>query len=259
MSGPGDLIDLASIGGGGMSLTLTAPRANALEPGLLDQILHALDEVEARSPDFLVLQSGKNFCSGGDVARFLQAAEAGAARSYAMQVVPALQEIVLRLVTMPTVVGVAARGAITGGGAGLLFAADLAVLHPETFVQPYYAKVGFAPDGGWCALLPEKIGAGRAMSWLGADLRADAEELRDTGLACAIAPDPEAMLRALLHDADLGTLKAAKSLIWDGSRTKELKARLDAETQAFLDRIDLPGTLAGMKRFLSPQGAAEHV
>lgn len=256
MSRVGDLTRLTPIDGNGMSLTLSAPRANALEPGLLDQIRHALDQVEARAPDFLVIQSGANFCSGGDVARFFQAAEAGKARDYATQVVPVLQEIVYRLVTLPSVVGVAARGAITGGGAGLLFAADLVVLHPGAFVQPYYAKVGFAPDGGWCALLPEKIGAGRAMSWLGADLRCSAEALRDMGLAAAVSPDPEGAQQTLLSDTGLGTLSAAKSLIWDNDRVRYLKARLDAETAAFLERIDLPSTRAGMKRFLAPQGVA---
>jgi len=35
---------------------------------------------------------------------------------------------------------------MTGGGAGFLFAADLAVLAPDAFVQPYYTRMGFAPS-----------------------------------------------------------------------------------------------------------------
>lgn len=252
MSGSGALAVLAPQAGRRMELVLNAPRANALEPGFLQQILGAVRRAEAEAPDVLVIRSGKNFCSGGDVALFCKAAEEGTARAYSQQVVPVLQEIVYRLVAMPSLVAVAARGAITGGGAGLLFAADLAVLHPAAFVQPYYGKVGFAPDGGWCALLPEKIGAGRAMSWLAQDCRADAGALCGLGLAAAADPDPEAALDGLLSGLNPGALAAAKPLLWDAARLEALRRRLDAETQAFLERIECPGTLAGMRAFLSP-------
>lgn len=236
----------------GCELTLHAPRANALEPEFLQQISAALQEVERDAPDVLLIRGGRNLCSGGDVARFLDAVEDGRGRAYAQDVVPVLQDIVYRLVALPALVVVAARGAVTGGGAGLLFAADLAVLHPAAFVQPYYGKVGFAPDGGWSALLPERIGAGRALGWLAADTRADAEYLRQLGLAAAVDAEPERALCALLAGHNPGSLRAAKALVWDGPRLAQLRARLDRETAAFLDRIDCPTTLAGMRAFLSP-------
>ena len=130
-----DLVRLQPAGGEVRRLTLTAPRANALTPELMDALRFAMDAVERDVPGALVLAGGRNFCSGGDVARFLAAAEAGEARAYAARLVPALQEVVLRLWSLPASVVVAARGAITGGGAGLLFAADCAVLAPGTFVD----------------------------------------------------------------------------------------------------------------------------
>ena len=247
------LSPLADVPGlSGLALTLHAPRANALEPGVLQQISAALQEVERAVPDVLLIQAGRNFCSGGDVARFHQAVMAGRGRAYAQEVVPVLQDIVYRLAALPAVVAVAARGAVTGGGAGLLFAADLAVLHPDAFVQPYYSKVGFAPDGGWSALLPERIGAGSTLAWLAADRRAGAEELCQLGLAAAVDAEPEHALRGLLVGQTPGSLRAAKSLVWDAPRLAQLRARLDAETAAFLDRIECATTLAGMQAFLSP-------
>jgi 2-(1,2-epoxy-1,2-dihydrophenyl)acetyl-CoA isomerase len=230
-------------------LTLQAPRANALEPELLAALHGALDRLEAEMPEAVVLTGGRNFCSGGDVARFHAAAEAGKARAYAAEVVPELQRALLRLLALPALVILAARGAVTGGGAGFLFSADLAVLSPDAFVQPYYARMGFAPDGGWTALLPERIGAARAMSWLIEDRREDAAGLRALGLA-SVHDEPERVASERLAEADTGTLRSAKALIWDADRRTALSARLQAETEAFLDRIDQPEVARRMAAFM---------
>ncbi|MDR5652814.1 enoyl-CoA hydratase/isomerase family protein [Ruixingdingia sedimenti] len=234
-----------------MRLTLAAPRANALEPGLLDAIRRALDTVEAAAPEALLIAGGRNFCSGGDVARFRDAAREGRAVDYARQVVPVLQDIVLRLLALPCTVAVAARGAVTGGGAGFLFAADLAVVAPDCFVQPYYAAMGFAPDGGWTALLPERIGAGAALAWLAADRRVDAGGLVARGLAQAVGDRPEDRAADLLADTDPATRRHLRALVWDDARRAAAARRLDAETEAFMDMIARPETLHRMEHFLS--------
>ncbi len=236
----------------GLELQLNAPRANALEPVFLDEIRARLDAIETVSPQTLTIRGGRNFCSGGDVARFAEAVQAGQGRDYARQVVPKLQEIVLRLVALPSVVAVAARGAITGGGAGFLFAADCAVVHPNAFVQPYYAQVGFAPDGGWTAFLAERVGAAQALNWIISDCRLGAEKLCDLGLASAVSQAPEQELQKLLQGGNSETFRAAKRLIWDTVRLEALERRLAAETDVFLERIDAPDTREGMAKFLHP-------
>ncbi|MDW4499205.1 enoyl-CoA hydratase/isomerase family protein [Sulfitobacter sp. D35] len=232
-------------------MTLDAPRANALTPELLDAIRQALDAVETADPDTLIIAGGKNFCSGGDVARFLEAAEDGKALSYAQTVVPALQDIVLRLVSLPGTVAVAARGAITGGGAGFLFASDCAVVAPNTFLQPYYGRVGFAPDGGWIALLPGRIGAARANAWIATDARYRAGRLEEIGLCNAVASDPEYTVDRLYENICTGTRRAAKALFWTAEKRAALERSLAAETSAFLDRIDTPMVRARMKAFVT--------
>ena len=249
----GDLVHLAP-DGAALRLTLAAPRANALTPELLDTVRAALDRVEAAAPETLVLAGGRNFCSGGDVARFLDAAEAGEARAYALRVVPALQEVVLRLWSLPATVILAARGAITGGGAGLLFAADLAVLAPDAFVQPCYGQVGFAPDGGWTALLPDRIGPARALSWIASDRREGAEGLVRIALCDAEDPDPEAAALRLAA-ADPGTRTVAKALLRGAGAEAALKAGLARETEAFLARIDRPDVAVKMAAFLGRERA----
>jgi 2-(1,2-epoxy-1,2-dihydrophenyl)acetyl-CoA isomerase len=240
-------------------LAMSAPRANSLEPGLLRDIALALDAAEAQDAKVILICGGSNFSSGGDVRAFHAASLNNQAVEYAREVVPLLQALVARLIAMPRLVVVAAHGAITGGSAGLLFAADLAVLAPDAFVQPYYAKVGFAPDGGWTALLPERIGAGRALEWLQSDRRLTAEALRDAGLAAAVSDTPEETAMELAARGEIGTRLAVKALIWDDVRCGRINARLEAETEAFLDRIIQPDTALGMSRFLERVGGKADV
>ncbi len=240
-------------------LTLAGGRANALEPELLKDLASALDAAEAEDVKVILLCGGRNFSSGGDVRGFHAASLSGDAVAYANEVVPRLQAIIARLIAMPRLVVVAGRGAITGGSAGLLFAADLAVLAPDAFVQPYYSQVGFAPDGGWTAVLPERIGAGQALEWLQSDRRLSASELCNMGLATLISDTPEYTAGELAAHGDIGTRLMTNALIWDAARREQINSRLQAETSAFLDRIVQPETVLGMSRFLERIGAKANV
>lgn len=242
-----------------MCLRLNAPRANALEPGILREIGAALDTVDREAPAALLIAGGANFCSGGDVAGFLAAAREGRAQAYADEVVPRLHDILLRLVGMPRVVATAARGAITGGGAGFLFSADLAMVESTAFVQPYYLRMGFAPDGGWTALLPDLVGAGAASHWLQTDRRADAPELCRLGLAARIDEAPEEAALAVLRETDLGARNAAKALLWDAPRRARARRRLEAEVAAFRARIGEPETRRNMEAFLERREEGKRV
>lgn len=232
-------------------VTLQAPRANALEPALLAALDATLDRAEEAGASVILLTSaGRNFCSGGDVARFAQAVAAGQGAQQARQTVPRLQALVLRLLSVPALVALAGRGAITGGGAGFLFASDIAVLSPDAFLQPYYTIVGFAPDGGWSAILPEVIGPRAALSVQLENRRFSAGDCVGLGLAAATDPHPEARIETLVDPLNIEAALAAKRLVWNPQRLTDVKTRLEAETQAFLARIDQPDTAHGMARFL---------
>lgn len=231
-------------------LRMQASRANALEPALLEALHRAFDEVEAMDIGKVVIRGGRNFSSGGDVGRFLAAASADQANAYAQTVVPPLQDLILRMLSLPILFATAARGAVTGGAAGFLFAADIAVVAPDSFVQPYYGEMGFAPDGGWTAILPEKIGAGPALDWLISNRRRDADHLVHLGLAHHISPAPEDAALLLLDQVELGAGRAAKRLIWDETRLRTVQTRLQAEEEAFAQLIARPKTAARMQMFL---------
>lgn len=225
-------------------------RANALDPALLDALNAALDG--ARGARAVVLAgAGRNFCTGGDVAGFARAVDEGRGRDYAAVLVGALNRAILALAALPCPVIVQAQGAVTGGALGFLLAADLVALRGDAFIQPFYAPVGFAPDGGWTALLPGRIGAGRARAIQILNQRVSAHQALALGLAQSVSDDPGAVADGwlgVLSGHIPGTVTATKLLTTD---LTALAAALEAERAEFVARIELPEVRAGMARFLA--------
>ncbi|WP_235811362.1 enoyl-CoA hydratase/isomerase family protein [Tritonibacter multivorans] len=233
---------------------MQAPRANALAPEILAALHSAFDALETSGIQKALITGGRHFSTGGDVARFYDAAHSGHAEDYSDKVVPPLQSLVLRMIEMPVLFATAVRGAATGGSAGLLFASHLAVAAPDAFVQPYYGTVGFAPDGGWTALLPDLVGRAVARSWLMANQRKMAEELHRLGLIQDIAAAPEDRAQDLLDGIDVASALATKSLFWNAVRREAIKSGLSAEAKAFRQLIGRGRTQSLMQTFLENIG-----
>jgi 2-(1,2-epoxy-1,2-dihydrophenyl)acetyl-CoA isomerase len=248
------LLDVAD---GLATLTLNRPEQhNALVPDLLDALNAVLDEVAATPPAALVLRgAGRSFSTGGDVAAFASLPR-GARRTYAAGLVGALNQAILTLLALPCPVIAAVHGPVTGGSCGLVFASDLVAMGPRAFLQPYYADVGFAPDGGWTALLPERIGAAQAGAIQMLNRRIGAEEAVTLGIAQA-AP-AEAEFEATIAGW-LGTLRgkvgpslaATRALLMPPERLRAIADGLSRERSRFLDLIETDETEAGMARFLA--------
>ena len=232
-------------------LTLNHPaRSNALSDDLLGDLHDALDRLA--EPRALVLRAaGRHFSTGGDVARFAREVAAGNGRAYAETVVGGLNRAILRLAALPCPVLAEVRGALTGGALGLVLAADLVAIDRHAFIQPFYAVVGFAPDGGWTAMLPARIGAHRAREIQLLNRRIGADEALALGLAQSLGDAPSEAIAgwlATLRDHVPGALTETKRLIAD---LPALEAALDAERDAFVARIDSAEVRIGMARFLA--------
>ncbi|WP_297591360.1 enoyl-CoA hydratase/isomerase family protein, partial [Roseibium sp.] len=133
---------------------------NALVPDLIDELRCSIAEAEQKAPVALVLSGrGPSFSTGGDIGGFLEHATSQRDLAiYADELVSALHEAILDLLRFPAPVLAAVNGPVTGGSVGFMLAADLVALSEGAFVQPYYSEVGFGPDGGWTALLPDRNG-----------------------------------------------------------------------------------------------------
>lgn len=236
-------------------ITLAHPaRCNALTVELLDDLNAALDRMD--SPRAVVLAAeGRHFSTGGDVARLAAEVAAGNGPAHAAALVGALNAAILKLAALHCPVLARVQGALTGGALGLVLAADLVVMTPDAFVQPWYAAVGFAPDGGWTAMLPARIGVQKARAWQMLNTRLVAADARSLGLADAVTADPDAQIDTwlaaiLAHDP--GTLADTRRLTTD---LPALQAALEAERAAFVARVASPGARVGMDRFLTARSA----
>lgn len=239
-------------------LVLARPeRANSLTAEMLEDLCAALDGLHTAPPAALVLSgAGRHFSTGGDVARFASEVAAGRGRDYAGRTVGALNHCITRLVALPCPVIAQVQGALTGGALGLVLAADMVAMAEDAFIQPWYAVVGFAPDGGWSAMLPDRIGTARALQVQHLNRAIPAPEALALGLAQALAPVAE--LPGITNDwlATLaahraGALTASRALVWSPERRAQLAQALEAERLAFVERIETAETRAGMAAFLA--------
>ncbi len=255
----GDLPDHVT----GRQITLNNPsRNNALVPELTSKLLEELENAEARGAKLVLLRAaGAHFSTGGDIGRFSEEIARLNGKNYARQLVDQLQTLVLKLLSMDAIVITAAQGATTGGSAGLVFASDLVVFEKSSFIQPFYREVGFAPDGGWCVLLPDIVGPKMAAAFQISNRRIESEEAINLGIGQHIAPHGQAQAMAnslaieMCHLPNIDALIVAKRLIWNKNRLAEIQKGLAAETNAFLALFDEPHMSSTLSAF-SPSRAS---
>ncbi|MFV8834825.1 enoyl-CoA hydratase/isomerase family protein [Aquisalimonas sp.] len=239
---------------GVVRLTLNRPeRHNALVPELLEALSEALAQAPAHAPRAIVIAAnGKSFSTGGDVAGFYTVPRAQRVE-YARRVVGALNGVILQLLRLPVPTIAAVHGMVTGGSLGLVLASDLVVAGPRASFSPWYTHVGFSPDGGWTALLPERIGRARALELQLCNGALDADTAAALGLVQRLAPHEGVVDTAL-------TLADELESRWPGSVRRTLaltrpdlaavERRLEAELINFLEQIGSDEAEQGMAAFL---------
>lgn len=236
-------------------ITLARPkRHNALVPELIDGVRAAVQSVPTNSAirAVVIAGEGENFSTGGDIVEF--AARSGDELSdYARDIVGGLNAMMLEFIGLDVPVIAAIQGMVTGGSLGLVLASDVVLVDVTATFSPYYVDVGFSPDGGWTALLPQRIGLTRAMSVQLSNSTIDATTAVSWGLATAVVSgDVTAAAVAQGHALAAkksATVRRTKRLLW-GDMTG-IKARLDVELSNFVDEIGTDGATTGMAEFLS--------
>ncbi|MGB9357660.1 MAG: enoyl-CoA hydratase/isomerase family protein [Acidimicrobiia bacterium] len=237
-----------------MVITLDRPeRHNSLIPELLIQLLGALNETgENPAIRAVVLQAaGRSFSTGGDVRGFWE--ERDRIASFANEIVGLLNETMLTMMRLPQPIIGAVHGPVTGGSLGLVLACDIVLVSPEASFTPWYGPVGFAPDGGWTAILPAAIGQDRVNDILASNRSISADEAVAWGIASDMARaesiGEEALLEA--HRIAGRTTETAHHL--KARRPQEVAAtfqRLEEERRAFVLQVTTDEAAAGMARYL---------
>ncbi|MFW6448415.1 MAG: enoyl-CoA hydratase/isomerase family protein [Halobacteriota archaeon] len=227
-----------------------AERHNSLVPTVLSQLddaaRSAFDREDCRA---VVLESaGPSFSTGGDVRAIYEHRDDAA---YANRLVGGLNDVIVTFLRAPVPVVVSVDGQVTGGSLGLLLGGDVVYLDPSATITPYYATVGFSPDGGWTAILPELIGRRRTAEILATDRAIQPDEAVAWGLASAVVEDPDARARSVAADIATGApgaISTAMALLEPDPATTA--ARLERERRRFVEQVQTEEALAGMEAFL---------
>ena len=244
----------SSVDGPVATVTIDRPeRHNSLVPELLADLRDALNRVDAADDvRVAVLHStGDSFSTGGDVASFYEHREDLTA--YAERTVGGLNEVIVGLLELSVPVVAAVDGQVTGGSLGLLLGSDIVLLSPEATVTPYYCVVGFSPDGGWTAILPDLIGPSRVVELLTTNGTIRPAQAVDWGIANRVVDDGD-VTEAASETAETiaghkpGSISRAKRLL--RGDIQAIRARLANERNEFVAQITTEEARVGMAAFV---------
>lgn len=233
-------------------ISLNRPeRHNALIPALLLDLLAVLEDQNCLQARVVVLRAeGQSFSTGGDLLGFQQNRDTIV--EYAQELVGLLNQVILALYCHPAPIVCVVQGQVTGGSLGLLLASDRVVMSSDATITPWYAVVGFSPDGGWTALLPEIIGRQQTMQWLASNACHDADSCLNQGLVHQVVDkdcDTAAMIWAeRVAEMQSGSISRSRRLL--NTNIEGLRHRLEAERDAFVAQVQSQQSLDGIDRFI---------
>ena len=159
------------------------------------------------------------------------------------------------LARLPVPVVAAARGAVAGGGLGLLWCADIVLLAEGTKLATGFPHLGLSGDGGSTWYLPRLIGLRRAIELQMEGRVLSAEEAVEWGLANRVtapdALDPEA--RAIAGRLAAGPTRAYGEMrgLLRASFDRDLPAGFDAEQDAMQRCGHTADALEGISAFIA--------
>lgn len=180
---------------------------NAMWAGLRDAFRAAAGDPAVRC--VLLCGTGENFCAGVDLASFTEMApgEEHPFEAAARAVVEFDKPLVA-----------AAQGAAVGGGATVLFHADIVYAGESLRLRLPFASLGLVPEWGSSYMLQANIGAQRAAELFYTAEWVDADKALAYGIAAAVLPDPDLFAHALARAREIAR--------WPVNSLREIKRSL---------------------------------
>jgi enoyl-CoA hydratase/carnithine racemase len=218
---------------GVLVLTLNRPQkknaiTHAMWVALREAFRAAAEDTQVRC--VLLCGAGEHFCAGVDLASFTGSATAeehpfeAAAR--------AVVEFDKPLVA-------AAQGAAVGGGATVLFHADIVYAGESLRLRLPFASLGLVPEWGSSYMLQANIGAQRAAELFYTAEWVDADKALAYGIVAAVLPDPDLFGHALARAQEIAR--------WPVNSLREIKRSLRLHHLPAID-LAIKAEQAGMQR-----------
>ena len=181
------------------TLTLNRPPVNAVSPGLMQDVMAALDALDARDATRCIVLTGsgtKAFSAGADLSAGPRAAEE------AVRFRELGRRVVDRVETIGKPVIAAIRGWCIGGGFAIAMACDVRLASSTARFRTGDAYLGVVPSWGMSLVrLAHYIGRNRTLDMLVLGEDMGAEQARDIGLVSRVIPDAD-------FDAEVARLAA---------------------------------------------------
>lgn len=179
----------------------------------------------------LLCGAGENFCSGVDLSSFGEGVEDGQEHPF--------ESAARAVVEFDKPLVAAAQGGAVGGGATVLFHADIVYVGESLRLRLPFASLGLVPEWGSSYMLQANIGAQRAAELFYTAQWVDADKALDCGIAAAVLPDDVLFEHALA--------KAAEIAQWPVNALREIKRSLRLHHLPAIDAA-LAAEQAGMER-----------
>jgi len=234
-------------------ITLNRPdKRNAISYELIDDLLHALDEVAHSSALVLILTgAGKAFCSGMDLENLK--ALLGRSPEQSLQDTQTMARLFRSLYEFPKPTIAAVNGPAIAGGCGLATLCDFTLSVPDAKFGYTEVRIGFVPAIVSTFLL-RQIGEKHARDLLLTGRIITAEEAQGMGLVNEIVPADKLMdrareLAAQLMENSPASLRYTKRLITDHAR-RELDAQIEVAVRENAAVRSTPDFREGVSSFL---------
>lgn len=251
--------------GSALLVSINRPKAlNALAGGVIDDLTHLLDRIEASLgsgswPVRGIVLTGvgeKAFVAGADIVE-MSAMSAAEGEEYSRR----MQQVTLRLERLPVPVVAAVNGFALGGGCELALACDWAYASSNArFGQPE-VNLGLVPGFGGSVRLTRRVGIAWARELILTGRMIDAAEALRIGLVNRVVEGPAEVVEAACAaiDALQGTspvaVAAAKRLVEDVA-TGTVAQGLDVEATAFGVAFDTQDKAEGVRAFVAKEKPA---
>lgn len=157
----------------------------------------------------LLCGAGHNFCAGVDLASF---GDTGGGEEHPFE------SAARAVVEFDKPLLAAVQGAAVGGGATVLFHADIVYVSDSLRLRLPFASLGVVPEWGSSYMLPANIGAQRAAELFFTAEWVDADKAVRYGIAAAAVPDAELF--------DHAYAKAREIAQWPVNALREIKRAL---------------------------------
>lgn len=221
---------------------LNRPTAgNAIDPTVVEDLYEAAFRA-GRNPEvraILLCGAGPNLSVGGDLP-FFAGTDEGDLGARLRQMIDLYHLALDRFATLDTPVVCAVRGAVAGGGLGLVHVADLVVAAEDSVFALGYAAIGLASDGANTWYLPRVVGMRRAQELFLLNRRLSGREALEWGLVTEVLPDDEVETRARALAERLATgptqafgrMKRLLRTSWEAGLTEHLASEVDEMSAA---------------------------